>query len=172
MSVLIEICTGEGSRYRELKRNKAQARMVEKERMEKERWRLYCYQQGEPLPSTSPSQTSRGKGSSVADIHYDGGGQVKGTTKSGNGSGIGNGSGKDVKSTVKGAAGDSIRDGLHRDHKNRSIFLLSPALHPIYALLLALVLMLTGPTLLTTLTGGSFRGELIYTFISLILIRK
>ena len=155
MSVLVEICTGEGGQYRALKRKMARARVVEKEKMEKDRWRLYCYQQaGEPLPSSSPSQTPRERGSSAVDIHYDGGGQVKGIN-SGSGSGTGNGSGTGIKSSVKGAAGDSV----HRDNKNRSPVLLSPALHPIYALLLALVPMLTGPTLLTTLTGGSFRGE-------------
>ena len=154
VSVLVEIGTGEGGQYRALKRKMARARVVEKEKMEKDRWRLYYQQGDQPPPLLSPSSASRGRGSSAADIHYDGGGHVKGIN-SGSGSGTGNGSGTGVKSSVKGAAGDSV----HRDNKNQSPFLLSPALHPIYALLLALVPMLTGPTLLTTLTGGSFRGE-------------
>ena len=71
-------------------------------------------------------------------------------------SGSSSSSGVGASGSSSGSSSSRGRTTTNRPHQPPST--ISPALHPTYALL-ALVPVLLGPSLLATLTGGSFSGE-------------
>ena len=158
---LVGVCTGERGRYRGLMRTRVRAKAAERERMERDRWRLYRYEQGH-LSSQQQQQQSRpqqqrhhqSQQPHSRQQHKSSGVDVKGDNSSSSST-----KARDrASTTIKGKDVLDIGDGKG----TASPFsILSPALHPTSALLLALVPMLLGPTVLTTLTGGSLGGRYI-----------